>query len=68
MQAPFLADVVKHHDGADEIAGAVADRRRRILDGEFLAAAIDQNRVLGEAQHLAFAKTARRPGFRRLRA
>ncbi len=67
VQPPLLADVVEHHDGADEIAGAIADRRRRILDGDFLAAAIDQHGVLGESQHLPLAQAAHRPGFRRLR-
>ena len=54
MQAALLAHVVKHHDRADEIAGAIADRRRRILDGEFLTAAVDDHGVLGELLDAVF--------------
>src|SRR5882672_1043211 len=58
VEAPFLADVVEHHDGAEHVPCAVADGRRRILDGNFLPAAIDQYGVFSQAERLALPKTA----------
>src|ERR1019366_9466963 len=54
VQAPFFADVVEHHDGTNEISRAVADRRSRVLDRDFLPAAIHQDGVFGETHYLAF--------------
>ena len=40
------------------IAGAIADRRRRILDRDLLAAAVDEHGVVGESDHVALAQAA----------
>ena len=58
VQPALLADVVKHHHGADEIARPVADRRRRILDGDLPALAAHLHDVLREPEHPAFAQAA----------
>src|ERR1700722_3204285 len=50
MQPALLADIVKHHDRADEVAGPVMDGSRRILNGNFLTAPIDQYGMLGKSQ------------------
>ena len=68
MQPALLADVVEHHDGADQIAGAVADRRRRVLDRDFLAAPVDEHGVLGEPEHLPLAQAAHHRALARPRA
>src|SRR5450631_4273634 len=57
VEAPLLADVVEYHDGTEHVAGAVADGCRRILDGNFLPAAIDQYGVFGQVKRLSLPKT-----------
>src|SRR3984957_14617589 len=57
VEAPFLADVVEHHDGAEHVARPVADGSRRVLDGEFLPAAIDEYGVFSQTEGLPLAKT-----------
>ncbi len=55
VQTALLAHIVEHHDRADEIAGAIADRRCRILDGQLLAAAVHEHGVFRKAEHTSFA-------------
>ena len=62
LQPAFLAHVVEHHDGADEPAAAVADRRRGVLDRDLLAAAVDEHDCSAIVDHAPFAQAARRPG------
>jgi hypothetical protein len=65
MQAALLADVVEHHHRADQIAGAVANRRRRILDGDLLAAAGHRHGMFRQPEGLAVAQAAHHRTLRR---
>ena len=58
VHAALLADVVEHHDGADQVSRAIAYRRGGVLDGDLLAAPRHEHGMLGEAQHLTFAQAA----------
>ena len=58
VQPALLAHIVKHHHRADQITGTIADGRRRILDRDFLSAAVHEHRVFGQAEHLSFAQAA----------
>src|SRR5437660_115108 len=53
FQAPFLGDIVKHDDRADDPALAVADRSGGFLDRHFLTGARDEHRVVGGGAALA---------------
>ena len=59
MEPTFLAHVVEYHDRADQIAGPVADRGGRILDGDLLAAPGDERGMLREPEHLPLAQAPR---------
>ena len=61
-QGPFepalLGDVAKHHDSADNLGVAIANRRRRVLDLDLLAQPVLQHAVLGKMHQLALAQAA----------
>ena len=66
VQLPLLAHVVEHHHGADDLAVAVLDRRRRVLNRDRRAVARDEHDVVGERDDAAFLQAARdgvRDGF-----
>ena len=58
LQPALLADVVEHHDHADQPSTAIADRRRRVLDRDLDAAAVDEQRLLGQLDHAPLAQAA----------
>ena len=57
-QPRFLADVMKYHDRADDVADAVANRCRRVLDSDLVAIAGDQDGIILERNHTAFLQAA----------
>ena len=58
VQLPLLAHVVKHHHGADDVAAAILNRRRGILDGHDLPVTPSQDNVVRELHDSAFLQAA----------
>ena len=58
LQTLVLTDIMEHHDRADHMAFAIADRRGRILHVHIGAVAADKHRMLGQAHFAALAQAA----------
>ena len=58
LEPALLGDVAKYDHRTDDVAGAVADGRRRILDRYLLSQPVQQHAVFGEVHQLAFTQTA----------
>ncbi len=57
-QARFFADIMEHHDRADDIADAITNGCRRVLNRNLFAIPRNQNRVFCERNDTTFLQTA----------
>ena len=57
-QSGLLAHIMEHHHRTDDITDTVTNRRRRILNRNFLAVLVDQYRVFLERNHAFFFQAA----------
>ena len=68
QQAALRGHIVEDQDHVEDLATRVTDRRRRLLDAQVLAAARDEQRVVGRADDLALLQARGYEVFRGLAA